>query len=59
MKQYDLDISFVTHSKLCKDTNKEQLNRLLEGDTSWNYNSYKEKPFNDCRPKKSKKGIAM
>jgi hypothetical protein len=32
MKPYDLGISFVTHSKLCKDTNKEQLNRLTEGD---------------------------
>lgn len=30
--RYDLGTSFVTYSKLCKDTNKEQLIRLPEGD---------------------------
>jgi hypothetical protein len=28
----DLDISLAAHSKLYKDTNEEQSNRLMEGD---------------------------
>ena len=57
MKQYDLGISFAAHSKLCKDTNEEQLNRLMEGDFL-ELQFSQGKPFNCCRPKKSKKGIA-
>ena len=57
MKQYDLGISFVAHSKLYKDTNEEQLNRLLEGDFL-ELQFSQGKPFNYFRPKKFKKGYS-
>ena len=53
----DLGISLAAHSKLYKDANEEQLNRLLEGDFL-ELQFSQGKPFNYFRQKNSKKGIA-